>query len=688
MNHQFPIDLARLVHKRLLDDISHDRDTRVRPSNIPSIETLTKIFDVFYFASFQTEESRSIQLRVAYANPRNSDPDAPPRIRPDRWTFTKLAKRIPFSIREAIKLAKAADPWSSSLAIFSGNEGDLYVWGMVDQRVHFNTFLLREGGGGYDPPGIFEVTTNGVADITVYRGGAILGRLIHGVITEPETDVLWVGPLSQRLNKSILTLRTRVRRKAGKQACEATFWGDGVEDLWKATLCRILVGIQRYRHGGALLFARGKSDLNVKYSMRYDRVRDGIEALAIHDLRAGLARNMIHDRFLEEGRRTIPTDLYMQSIIEENDAEDRRAQLTGCVRFVASLSSIDGLVLVRPDFQVVGFGVEITTQADTPNPFACSGEELGQFNDFAPFWPGSHETTPVAEAPRVLMYWTGPDYISAMKIPLLQGRYFTAQDSTNSERVTVVDNVLAEKYFAGKNPIGESITINLWGSARIIGVVGHIRHSGLGDPAALTQVQAYAPLAQFPDKFVRSVYGGLTFVVRTPLDGASILPQIEAAVSGQTGGQPIYEIHTMQDIIADSMTAQRFPMIFLGVFAGLALLLASIGLYGVVSYSIAQRVREIGIRMALGAERSRIFQMVIRQGIQLAVAGVVIGAAATLFLVHAVSSFSHLLYGVGTSDPATFLCVSLVLLTVAILACWLPARRATHVNPMIALRNE
>jgi predicted permease len=313
---------------------------------------------------------------------------------------------------------------------------------------------------------------------------------------------------------------------------------------------------------------------------------------------------------------------------------------------------------------------------------------LGQFNDFAPFWPGSHETTPVAEAPRVLMYWTGTDYISAMKIPLLQGRYFTPQDSTNSERVTVVDSVLAEKYFPGKNPIGESITINLWGSARIVGVVGHIRHSGLGDPAALTQVQAYAPLAQFPDKFVRSVYAGLTFVVRTPLDEASILPQIETAVSGQTGGQPIYEIHTMRDIIADSMTGQRFPMVLLGVFAGLALLLASVGLYGVVSYSIAQRVREIGIRMALGAERWRIFQMVIPQGIQLAVAGVIIGAAAALFLTRAVSSFSHLLYGVGRSDPVTFFCVSLVLLTVAILACWLPARRATRVDPMIALRNE
>jgi len=313
---------------------------------------------------------------------------------------------------------------------------------------------------------------------------------------------------------------------------------------------------------------------------------------------------------------------------------------------------------------------------------------LSQLNNFAPFWVGTHETTPVAEAPRLLLYWTGPEYINAMKIPLIQGRYFTEQDSTSSERVTVIDNVLAQKYFPGKNPIGESITVNLWGDARIIGVVGHIRHSGLGDPVALTQAQAYAPLNQLPETGVRSVYPALNFIVRTPLDVASIMPQIEAVVSGRNSGQPVYEIRSMREIIAESLTAQRFPMVLLSAFAGFALLLASLGTYAVISYSTAQRIPEIGIRMALGAEKHTVFQMVLEQGVRLALFGIGIGAAAALLLARVLSSFSHLLYGVRAGDPLTLAIVSLVLMSTSAFACYLPARRATRVDPMIALRHE
>jgi ABC-type antimicrobial peptide transport system permease subunit len=275
-----------------------------------------------------------------------------------------------------------------------------------------------------------------------------------------------------------------------------------------------------------------------------------------------------------------------------------------------------------------------------------------------------------------------------MKIRLLRGRYFTEQEGTNSEHVIVVDSVLADKYFHAKNPIGESITVNLCGPARIIGVVGHIRHSALGDPAALTQVQAYAPLAQLPEKSVRSVYRGLAFIVRTPLDEASIIPQIEAAVSGRNGGQPIYEVHTMREIIADSMTPQSFPMVLLSIFAAFALLLASLGTYSVISYSTVQRTPEIGIRMALGAERHNVFRLVVRQGIRLAILGVLIGGLAALVLARVLSSFSHLLYGVRSWDPVTLGGVSLLLVCASLLACYIPARRATRTDPMIALRHE
>jgi putative ABC transport system permease protein len=166
------------------------------------------------------------------------------------------------------------------------------------------------------------------------------------------------------------------------------------------------------------------------------------------------------------------------------------------------------------------------------------------------------------------------------------------------------------------------------------------------------------------------------------------MPQIEAVVSGRNSGQPVYEIRSMREIIADSLTAQRFPMVLLSAFAGFALLLASLGTYAVISYSTAQRIPEIGIRMALGAERRTVFQMVLEQGVRLALFGVGIGAAAALVLARMLSSFSHLLYGVRAGDPMTLAVVSIVLVCTSAFACYLPARRAMRVDPMIALRHE
>jgi len=313
---------------------------------------------------------------------------------------------------------------------------------------------------------------------------------------------------------------------------------------------------------------------------------------------------------------------------------------------------------------------------------------LDQLSNPAPFWVGRHATTAVAEAPRLLLYWTGPDYLKTMKIPVLQGRFFTAEDTDNSERTTVIDSVLAHTYFPNQNPIGQSITVNIWGDARIIGVVAHVRHDGLGNPADFIQPQAYAPLEQLPEQAKRAFYGDLVTVVRTPLDPATVMPAIKAAVYGAGNDQPVYDIHTMPEIVLESLASQRFPMVLLGIFAGLALLLASVGIYGVISYAMTQRVNEIGIRMALGAKKASVFRMVLGQGLRLAVIGVMIGTVAALILGRMLSNFSHLLYGVGAGDPLTFVTVSLMLISVALAACYLPARRAMRTDPMVALRHE
>src|SRR5277367_1852306 len=313
---------------------------------------------------------------------------------------------------------------------------------------------------------------------------------------------------------------------------------------------------------------------------------------------------------------------------------------------------------------------------------------LSEQQNIGPFLAGSHQPASSAEAPRALFYWTGPDYLRTMEIPLLQGRYFTAADTASSQPVVLIDSVLARAYFPDMDPVGQAMTIPHWGPVRIIGVVGHVQHWGLDKRDAYTQNQIYASLNQLQGDWAPLFYRRLTVVVSTPLDAAAVMPAIKAAVYGASGDQTIYGVQVIQQALARSLSSQRFPMILLGVFAGLALLLASIGIYGVISYSVIQRVHEIGIRMALGAERRDVFRMVIEQGLRLALAGVAIGAAAALVLARLLSSFSHLLYGVGTGDPATFMAVSAVLIGVAILACYIPARRAMRVDPMVALRYE
>ncbi|HEY6387856.1 MAG TPA: ABC transporter permease [Candidatus Acidoferrum sp.] len=309
----------------------------------------------------------------------------------------------------------------------------------------------------------------------------------------------------------------------------------------------------------------------------------------------------------------------------------------------------------------------------------------------APFLIDSQKPEAVQNAPRTLVFGTGTNYLRTMGIPLLRGRFFTPEDTTKSPCVTVIDSDFAQQYFQGKDPVGQTITFGYStpvGPCPIVGVVGHVSHWGLGETGTYTLAQSYFSLYQDPDKWVPLNYPDWKIIVRTPLDAAMLIPAIKSAVYGGGSDQTVYDVHTMRQIVSESMSSQQFPLILLATFAGLALLLASVGIYGVVSYSVSQRVHEIGVRMALGAEKRNIFRMVVGHGLRIALVGLAIGAIAALILTRLLSSFSQLLYGVGTNDPTTFIVVSLVLTIVAVLACYIPARRAMRVDPMVALRYE
>ncbi len=317
---------------------------------------------------------------------------------------------------------------------------------------------------------------------------------------------------------------------------------------------------------------------------------------------------------------------------------------------------------------------------------------LSEGDNSGPFWLGNRQPASMAEIPRALYYPVGPDTLRTMEIPLLRGRFLSRADNVDSELVCLIDSLLARTYFPGRNAVGQSITIPHWGAAhavpaRIVGVVGHIEQYTL-DGSAGEKPQIYYSFYQLPDEAVPLFRGDLAFVVRTPLDSAAAMHDIKNEVYGAGGGQPVYHVRTMRDLVSGSMARQRFPMILLGTFAVLALLLACVGIYGVISYSTSRRVAEIGIRMALGAAKRDVLRMLVGQGLRLALAGVAIGAAAASILTRALSSFSHLLYGVRANDPLTFLAVSLCLTMAALPACYIPAHRAAQVDPTIALRHE
>jgi predicted permease len=313
---------------------------------------------------------------------------------------------------------------------------------------------------------------------------------------------------------------------------------------------------------------------------------------------------------------------------------------------------------------------------------------LAGLDNSGPFLVGLRGSQSVAELPRALFYWVGPDYLRTMKIPLLRGRFLKPEDTANSDPVVVIDSVLARTHFPGKDPVGLSMKIPHWGTVRIIGVVGHVRHWTLGRASTWPRNQIYCSLYQLPGQLVPVFYKNVTVIVRTVPDAGGVFSAIKKAVYGSRSDWTVYNVQSMQEIISDSMSSQRFPMLLLGVFAGLALVLAAVGIYGVISYSVTQRVHEIGVRMALGAMKDDVVRLVIAQGLRLVLAGLAIGIAAALIITRLLSSFSDLVYGVAPNDPITIISVSILLTGVGVMACHIPARRATKVDPMVALRYE
>lgn len=301
---------------------------------------------------------------------------------------------------------------------------------------------------------------------------------------------------------------------------------------------------------------------------------------------------------------------------------------------------------------------------------------MGGVNQGGSWLVEGHPVTNPADVPLLYFRIVNPRYFQALQIPLKRGRTFTVQDNQGAPRVVIVNETLARRYWPNQDPIGKHI-----GDGRpegwmpVVGVVGDVRHMSL---AQEPEPELYLPLAQNPEP-------GMRLAVRTPADPLRFAPVLRRTVMELDRDQPLSRVGSMEQAVSDAVATQRFSALLLGVFAAVALVLAAIGIYGVISFAVTCRTHEIGVRVALGARRADVLRAVVGQGTVLALIGVAIGLAAAFSLTRLLGS---LLYGVKATDPLVFAGVSLLLTAVAALASYIPARRAASVDPMVALRYE
>ena len=421
-------------------------------------------------------------------------------------------------------------------------------------------------------------------------------------------------------------------------------------------------------------------------------------------------REEIHDTLKESGRTVSGARHRTQSIFVVVEMALALVLLVGAGLMIRSLAK---LWSVNPGFDphnALTFSVSYpSTMGSTPDAIRSAMRQLHDAvsavpgvraaslsvgampmsgDSELPFWiEGQPKPATQSEMKFALFYGVEPEYLQAMGVPLERGRFLTAQDNEHSPFDVVIDDQFAKLYFHGQDPIGKRVNFIFFDKpAEIVGVAGHVKQWGLdSDSQSTIQAQFYFPVWQVPDQFMPLLARGAAIVARTEGSPAQEVGAIRKAIERVNGEIVMYDTLTMDGLIAESLTTRRFSIVLLGAFAALALVLSCIGVYGVISHLAGERTHEIGIRVALGAQRTDVLRLILGQGVRMALFGVAVGLAASFGLMRLMKT---VLYGISAYDPLTFAAVATLLVLVALLACYLPARRAMHLDPMAALRYE
>jgi hypothetical protein len=294
-------DLSALVQKKL-------KGAKIKYPE-PNEEVLNKLFETLFFTSLKTEEGQFIKVTVTLIDPDNPDPSPPQRIVADRWEYVKFKEPLEFSVKNLVKLSKAADVWSSSLAVYYDSKNNLTIWGMIDQAVHYQSFLNYEAESGPEQPGLFQSTIAGIGNIVVLFDYELIANLKQNVLISNYIDVFRKGTINELIEKKNSGLREKIDTYVKKEFPEeeTAIWKLYADDIVKQTIIRILLRIQNYQHGGALLITNAiKSDLDIKYKIEYERLPNSIERLLQLLVQNTTYSDIIHSDYLDAEEDDMP----------------------------------------------------------------------------------------------------------------------------------------------------------------------------------------------------------------------------------------------------------------------------------------------------------------------------------------------------------------------------------------------
>lgn len=361
-----PKDLAAVVHLELLR----------RGSGPPSLEVLVELFECMYFASLKTEESRPVRFHVVYLDPQKPDPKPPKTLVHDRWSCVRLRPTIPLGSASFVKIAPASDPRTSSFAVYHDALGKLSVWGLVDQGNRYHDYVNFDSETGPERPGLFQASITGVGHLVAYIGYEKIAELKQNSLVRTAIDVFETGVVREALEPGIGVLHESLRTGWPDEfPTDLDDWKSTITSSWLTALRRLLLRVQGMRHGGAFLITADESrkGLLVKHEVAYSRLRTAIQRQSVAATQNQIAGWIINDDYMEKDLEEMPVGLYLDEAIAGDDLDQIRNELLGVIWFISLLTRVDGLVLLKPNLEVEGFGVEIT-ESEEPSEVYAAGD--------------------------------------------------------------------------------------------------------------------------------------------------------------------------------------------------------------------------------------------------------------------------------------------------------------------------